>query len=203
MRVKFYREHKYVSAALNDLERKIAKTDFRNDQEIEEVMHEWGEILEMLQGHAEYEEERLHTLLERRGSTIHLKAHAQHEEMDEALSQIEDLFQQALNETNEEIKVEVGYRLYLTYRKFVGQNLLHLHEEEMQILPELQRLYSDEELRQVERPTYLEMSPADIIDMLSTLFPHMNALDKEAFLEDIQLAVPAKYEQVISALPRR
>jgi len=28
MRYQFYREHKYVSSALNDLERLIARTDF-------------------------------------------------------------------------------------------------------------------------------------------------------------------------------
>lgn len=37
MRYQFYREHKYVSSALNDLERMIAKTDFRKAQEVVSV----------------------------------------------------------------------------------------------------------------------------------------------------------------------
>jgi hypothetical protein len=34
--------------------------------------------------------------------------------------------------------IEAGYQFYLTFRKFVGDNLLHLHEEETKLLPELQ-----------------------------------------------------------------
>lgn len=73
--------------------------------------------------------------------------------------------------------------------------LLHLHEEETRILPELQRLYSDEELRRVEDATYRQMTAEDLLSMLQELFPHMNAVDKEAFLKDIQLSQPEKYSK--------
>jgi hypothetical protein len=78
----------------------------------------------------------------------------------------------------------------------VGENLLHLHEEETKILPELQRLYTDEELRCVEDATYKIMTCEQMIDMLRILFPHMNALDKESFLEDIKLSQPEKFEKI-------
>lgn len=199
MRVKFYREHKYVSAALNSLERLIAKTDFRENSEIEAARKEWTEVSSMLQAHANYEEERLHSLLEKKGSTVHLHAHHQHEEMDAAFPRINTFFEAVMREEDPEIRVALGYQLYLTYRKFVGNNLLHLHEEETKILPELQRLYTDEELRCVEDATYKIMTPEQMIDMLTVLFPHMNASDKEAFLEDIKLSQPDKYKEIASA----
>lgn len=202
MRVKFYREHKYVSAALNDLERSIAKVDFRKNRQIEEAKREWDEISSMLQGHAEYEEEKLHSLLEKKGSKVHLLAHHQHEEMDSAFPKISLLFDMAIKEEEQEKKVDIGYQLYLTFRKFVADNLLHLHEEETKILPELQKLYSDEELRLVEDATYKIMSSDEIVHMLQVLFPHMNALDKEAFLNDIQLCQPDKFEEIIDHIPR-
>src|SRR3989344_4703764 len=139
MRVKFYREHKYVSSALNNLERLIAKTDFRENAEIEVARKEWTEVSNMLQEHASYEEERLHPLLERKGSTIHIHAHSQHEEMDATFPRIDALFDAVMREDDQDVRVEIGYQLYLTFRKFVGENLLHLHEEETKILPELQR----------------------------------------------------------------
>lgn len=197
MRVKFYREHKYVSAALNHLERLIAKTDFRKNAEIEEAKAEWVDLSGMLQGHAEYEEEKLHSLLEKKGSTVHLLAHDQHEEMDAAFPEIDSLFSAAISEEDQDRKIEIGYQLYLTFRKFVGNNLLHLHEEETKILPELQRLYSDEELRLVEDSTYQILTPQEMIDMLRVLFPHMNALDKEAFLKDIEISQPHKFKEIL------
>lgn len=196
MRIKFYREHKYVSAALNSLERLIAKTDFREDAEIEAARKEWIEVSAMLHAHANYEEERLHSLLEKKGSTVHLQAHHQHEEMDAAFPKIDALFEAVLGEDDQEIRVEIGYQLYLTFRKFVGENLLHLHEEETKILPELQRLYTDEQLRCVEDATYQVMTPEQMMDMLKVLFPHMNASDKEAFLEDIKISQPEKFKEI-------
>ncbi len=202
MRVKFYREHKYVSAALNDLERAIAKADFADHLEIEAIERSWSELTSLLQAHAAYEEEKLHPLLERKGSKVHLHTHDQHEEMDATFPIIDALLGRLKEEKTSEVREELGYELYLTYRVFVGHNLLHLHEEETEILPELQRLYTDDELRLVEDATYKIMSPAELLEMLEVLFPHMNPTDKRAFLEDIKIAVPEKYAQIESKATR-
>ena len=42
MRAKLYREHKYVSFALNELKKLIAKTDFSTDEAIAHVQDEYG-----------------------------------------------------------------------------------------------------------------------------------------------------------------
>lgn len=91
--------------------------------------------------------------------------------------------------------IETGYQFYLAFRKFVGDNLLHLHEEETKLLPELQRLCTDEELRAMEHPTYEVMIAEDMVEMIQVLFPHMNFSDKCAFLTDIKLAQPQKFLQ--------
>jgi hypothetical protein len=78
----------------------------------------------------------------------------------------------------------------------VGDNLLHLHEEETKLLPELQRLCSDEELRALEHPTYDLMTADEMMEMVQVLFPHMNLSDKSAFLTDIMLAQPKKFLQL-------
>ncbi len=196
MRVKFYREHKYVCAALNKLERLIAKTDFRKNIQINRIKKEWDEISQMLFMHAKYEEEKLHPLLEKKGSTLHVHAHEDHEKLDESFLNINALFDAVEKEINENEKIELGYQLYLTYRKFVGDNYLHLHEEETIILPELQRLYTDDELREVEDVTYKKMTCEQLINMLKGLFPHMNKSDKKAFLQDIKMSAPEKYKTI-------
>lgn len=193
MRYQFYREHKYVSAALNDLERLIAKTDFRNTQETMIVKETYLELMEMLKAHAFYENDRLHGLLKRKHSNIHEHAEADHAQQEEQLFEIQRLIEAILNASSDEEKLGLGYRLYLTYRKFVADNLIHLHEEETIILPELQRLYTDEELKQVEAETYCAMTSEDLAYMMRTLFPHMNSSDRIAFLADIQEVQPKKF----------
>src|SRR5690242_11209055 len=148
MRYQFYREHKYVSAALNDLERLIARTDFCDGGGVKEVEAAFHALAHMLKGHAEYENERLHVLLKQKDVAAEIYRHIEddHAEQDQKLEEIEKILRGIALETEAEKRIEEGYRLYLTYRKFVADNLAHLHEEETQILPELQRLYSDAEL---------------------------------------------------------
>ncbi|MBS0605229.1 MAG: hemerythrin domain-containing protein [Verrucomicrobia bacterium] len=198
MRYQFYREHKYVSSALNDLERLIAQTDFCDSASLEGVKRSFEDLAEMLKGHAQYENERLHVLLNRKNSTIPACRHVEeeHAAQDAQLSQIGELIQGISLESDEEKKIERGYQLYLAYRHFVADNLAHLHEEETQILPELQRLYSDSELQQVEAGTYREMTPDQMIAMMNILFPHMNRQDRQAFLVDILSLEPEKFEVV-------
>lgn len=79
------------------------------------------------------------------------------------------------------------------YRKFVGDNLLHLHQEETLILPELHRLYTDEELKKVEAKTYAIMTVEELVEMMEHLFPHFNPQDRYAFLQDIKDCQPDKF----------
>jgi hypothetical protein len=190
MRVKLYREHKYVSFALSELERLIAKTDFTNDAAIDSFQSEWQGIQELLDGHAYHEEYNFHTLLEKKGSTIHHEAHNDHEHQEETLKTLQNLLDAVKTSPD---RIEAGYQFYLVYRKFVGDNLLHLHEEETKLLPELQRLCTDEELRAIEHPTYELMTEDEMVEMVQVLFPHMNFSDKCAFLTDIKLAQPKKF----------
>jgi hypothetical protein len=175
---------------LNELERLIAKADFANDPAIEHIQDEWQSIKEMLKGHALHEEQNIHALLEKKGSTIHHEAHNDHNHQEVALGNLQYLLD--IIKTSPD-RTEAGYQFYLAYRKFVGDNLLHLHEEETKLLPELQRLCTDEELRFIEHPAYDLMTAKEMVEMMQVLFPHMNFSDKCAFLTDIRLAQPKKF----------
>lgn len=196
IRYKFYREHKYLSFVLNDLERLIAKTNFQIQQEVAQVAEQFKAAVELLNGHAEYEDNCLHVLLKQKNSQVYEHIEEDHGLLDATLKNLQLLLDNvnACSSTSE--KIEAGYQFYIAYRKFVGENLIHLHEEETILLPELQRLYSDKELKEVEAKTYAVMSPNDLIDMLQILFPHMNVADKQAFLSDIKECQPDKYAAI-------
>lgn len=192
-RYKFYREHKYVSAAVNDVERLIAKTDFRNVEAAQSAYQQFEELAAMLKGHADYENSCLHPLLKAKGSHVFQHAEEDHSLYDAMLDELKSKFKTAIEEEKNDERIELGYELYLLFRKFVGKNLEHLHEEESIILPELQRLYSDEELKQVEKKTYKIMTADELVEMMQVLFTHMNPSDKMAFLEDVKEAEPEKF----------
>ncbi|MBA3535014.1 MAG: hypothetical protein H0T84_00120 [Tatlockia sp.] len=63
-------------------------------------------------------------------------------------------------------------------------------------MPELQRLYTDEEiLANVDAKTYALMTPDQMVNMIEVLFPHFNADDREAFLRDIYKSEPVKFHE--------
>ncbi len=194
-RYRFYREHKYVSFVLNDLERLIAKTDFRIASQVEKIEQEFDAVIEMLRGHAEYEDSKLHPLLQKKGSSIFQEAQEDHQHHDALFQNLQQLLEQIKAAPEEQQQVELGYQFYLSYRRFVGENLHHLDQEETRILPEIQRLYTDAELRTVEEEAYKVMTAEELIHMMQVLFPHFNPSDREAFLIDIRDAAPENFIQ--------
>src|SRR5258708_4723403 len=128
MRYKFFREHKFVSFLLNDLERFIAKTDFRVSSEVAIVIEKFNSAKDMLHSHAEYENDKLFVLLKSKDSPLVEDLKEDHVYLDKQLASLQTLLDQVLVCDEEEKLAELGHSFYLEYRKLVGENLLHLHE---------------------------------------------------------------------------
>ena len=193
MRYQFYREHKYIAAAINDVVRLLGKTDFTIRQEVLAAKHAFEEIVIVLKNHSHYEDERLHGLLRAKGSNIFAKAEDDHYQNSQHFTNLTNRFNTILESTDAAEQIEQGYQCYLSFRKLAGDNLLHLNEEEVLVLPELQRLYNDAELREVDFESYRIMTAQELINMLQMLFPHMNPADREAFLTDIKTCDAHKF----------
>lgn len=195
MRYRFYREHKYVSYVLSEFERLIAKTDFNENAEVTHVAQQLSAIWALMCGHAEYENTTLHALLRNKGSSVHQTIESDHKEHEKHFKELEQKLKIIIDSSIPQERVLHGYEFYLAYRLFVSDNLRHLHEEEATIMPELQRLYTDDELRAVKYHTYSRMSVEQIIHMMEVLFPHMNPTDREIFLLDVKESEPKKFAQ--------
>ena len=193
MKYRFYREHKYVSYAVSELERLIAKTDFRDAVQIDSVESELKNIEDLMTGHAEWEESSIHELLRKKNSAIHQLIENDHKDHAEQFRKMRAMLVSISNCTEEQDQLDQGYQFYLAYRQFAGNNLKHLHDEETILMAELQKFYSDEELRAVEFKTYAKMTPDEMIGMMRVLFPHMNPSDQEFFKKEMHDAEPEKF----------
>lgn len=197
MRYRFYREHKFVTSFINDVTRLIASTDFSDDAATAVVRERMGQVLTMLEYHAEHEDTAFHTLLVEKGSTVHQSCEADHKAHVERFSALRNAINTILEATNETDKVRLGYDFYLQFREFEADNMHHINVEEREVMPELQRLYTDEELRAVEAKTYHIMTPDQMVHMMQVIFPHMNSQDHFAFLSDIATATPEKIKPAL------
>ena len=199
MRYIFYRAHKYVLYAITELERLIAKTDFTADTMVNKIKDELSEIQKMLHFHAQHED-KFHELLHAKGSTVHHKIDADHHEHDAIFASLNKKLAKILATKEPNERILLGRDFYLAYREFEVENLRHLNEEERILMPELQRLYTDAELKQVEFAVYNIMTADHMKEMIKVLFPHMNPDDHQSFLDEIQEAEPQKFAQLRNLL---
>jgi len=192
-RHRLYREHKYVCFFFNAVLKQVACMDFGNTTDIVNAKNELNNLKQLLHGHAMHEEQKMHRLLKLNRSDIYQIAEAQHEEHDAFFDLIAMKFNALEDVSTLAEKNFIGYEIYLDVRKFYADNLEHFDYEERVIMPELQRLLSDTELKEIDHASYHEMSPEQISHMVSILFPHMNRDDRNVFLADIKDCVPDKF----------
>ena len=162
-------------------------------EQTQEVRKGLDGIVALLKGHAKHEDKAIHELLRQKKSTLQVEVEKEHEEQDASLNELQRKIEAISECKDARERVRVGYEFYLAYRKFVGENLLHLHHEETVLMPELQRICTEEELRAVEWATYQLMEPEHMVHMLKSLAPHMNPDDHEYFISDMHTCAPGKF----------
>lgn len=194
-RYRVYREHKYVLCFLAELEQFIAKMDFRSNAQLDELSSKLDSLIDLMEGHAEHEDKTIHQLLRNKGSQVQISIEADHQFHNEVFTRLKAKLQSIQTCKNLKERISLGYEFYLNFREFEMHNLKHMNEEESIVMPELQRLYTDEELRSgIDFKTYEIMNPDEMFDMLKVLFPTYNADDKKAFLKDVLDAQPEKFK---------
>lgn len=195
-RYRLYREHKFLRATLSDLENNIARADFTDLSQVLEIKNKMEELFGIMEGHAKHENEIIHALLRAKGSPMADSIEADHKSHMAMFQILRGMLAEILDilvTCNEVELIAKSYEFYIAYRKFIAFDLQHINEEETVIMPELQKYYSDKELKEkIDFPVYEQMSSDDMVGMMMVLFPHMNIDDKEHFLSDLQESQPEK-----------
>lgn len=200
-RYRLYREHKYITAMMNDFVQFVQKADFKDDGATFEIKEKLCSLKSLMEGHAEHEDNAIHQLLRNHNLTIHESIELEHQDHQKQFKELEEILNNIIDAQNKNDKRSLGFAFYLLVRNFQQENLRHLNEEETIIMPKLQELYSDDELKKhIDFKTYAQMKPEELFDMVQILFPVMNLDDHAFFLNDIREAEPEKYEELMRKL---
>lgn len=194
-RFRFYREHKYVIDMFIDFQKLVARCDFLDPQQVDNVITEFNKIVVLIECHAEHEDKAILELLKSKGSKLYENNRKDHINQHFLLHRmIDDLGKISALRNNE--RLSKGYKFYLDYVEYFGDSLKHMHAEETLIMPELHRLCTDEELMELGRKTYDIMTPVEILHMIRALFGHFNPDDITKFLSELNYLVPEKLAKV-------
>lgn len=194
MRYRFYRVHKYVCFELSEFDRAAAKTDFIDLKACETLKERLLQLTLLLKHHAEYEDAQIHDLLRQKNSQIQLTVERDHQEHEHASYKLLNQLEHIATIQDYSVRIVMGNEFYLAYRLFYSEMLKHLYDEEKVLLPELQALYSDDELAMLQAKTYQKMTPQDMLGMLNVLFPHANPEDMHFFTHEMKNAEPEKFQ---------
>ncbi len=200
MRYRFYRVHKFVCFELSEFERAAAKTDFLDSKACDALKEKLISLTHMLIHHGEYEDAHIHDLLRQKNSQLQLAIENEHKQHEQVLNNLANQLEQIINIQNQDEKLIRGNDFYLSYRLFYSEMLKHLYEEETILLPELQSLYTDDELAKLQAKTYQKMTPDNMLGMLNVILPHVNAEDLRFFANEMKRAEPEKFELVWAQL---
>lgn len=201
MRYRLYRVHKYVCYELSEFERLVAKTNFLDLKSCQILQEKLDSLIGLLTHHGAYEDEHIHELLRQKNSQIQLNIEQEHQTQEKDFNALKRQAENIMTLENQEERILQSHDFYLAYRLFYSEMLKHLYDEEKIILPELQRLCSDEELVALQAKTYAKMAPEHMLGMLDVVFPHMNLDDINFFINEMKAAEPEKFEIVWSQLP--
>lgn len=154
----------------------------------------------MLKHHGEYEDAHIHDLLRQKNSRLQLTIENEHHDHEQAFHDLNRQLENVMAVHSYSEKIQLGNEFYLAYRLFYSEMLKHLYDEETILLPELQALYSDDELAKLQAKTYQKMTPEQMLGMLNVLLPHANPEDMHFFTNEMRTAEPAKFEIVWEGL---
>lgn len=198
MRKNFYSHvHRFMRNFLSAFGTTIAKTDFSDIEQTIHLKNEFSALTKLLDIHAQYEDKAYHPLLQEKEPKLLLKVETEHKNLDIKLQLIGEMFDAALeNGLSEEEQHVRGESFYLSYMTYLTEYFEHLLQEELVLMPALQKHYSDDDLRAVVFKTYAQMSSEQIIEMLKGLYPHLNRYQKQVFLDDIYIGFPEKFSKV-------
>jgi hypothetical protein len=192
-RHRLYREHKLVTAYLNDFTRLVGTTDFTDDAQVTVVIEALDGRIGLLTNHAKHEDDNIHVLLKVKGLQVYEDIEKDHRGHGVVFSRLTDMVETICTSANPEERVMMGHEFGLAWSHFEAQNLVHQYEEETVLMPALWEHCTDEELQAIDAKVYGTMSPDDMIGMVTALFPYMNADDHRFFLEDIERSTPSKF----------
>src|SRR3990167_11020061 len=124
-RHRLYRERKYVSFVFSAVLKQVACMDFSNDTEIADAKNELNNLQQLLQGHAEHEEEQIHRLLKLKQSSIYEVAETEHQQHDVFFNDMATKFKAVEKANMLTEKNFLGHEIYLELREFYADNLKH------------------------------------------------------------------------------
>lgn len=193
--------HKALRLLLGDTLALLGRTDPAHDGAVAAALAQTRELLDICETHYADEDRYVHPALERArpGST----AHVAHEHVGHlaAVEQLRELVQ-VVEASRPPQRPAALARLYRAAALFAAENLVHMHEEDVELNDVLWRHYTDDELLAIEADLVAQIPPAVMFSALRWMLPALNAPERAAFLGGARNGMPPPAFEAVLDLAR-
>ena len=182
--------HKALRHAMTEALFVAGRLDPADACDVAKVVEQGRALLTLCETHLKKENAFVHPAMEARapGSTADtVRQHAHHEDEIVRVGSLLDILEGAPDGHRAAAAVEYYRELGL----FVGDNFVHMHQEETENDPILWQHYSDDELMALDAEIVTSISPAEKSQALRWMMPAFNPQERAGMLAAMRAAVPA------------
>lgn len=172
-----YRDvHKGLRSGLFRAVEEAGRIDPQDDAALVDSHARLEALLDLLDVHAEHEDEFLGPVIERHLPVLAARLQREHAALDEAAAELRRQVT-SVREMPPADRRLGQHRLYLTLSEFVGAYLQHQTTEEAVILPALNRAVPVDELMEANAALIAAITPDDMVAYMRLIVPAVNPLD--------------------------
>ena len=143
----------------------------------------------MCSAHLAHENAHLHTALDRRRPGASARLGGDHEHHEHAIRELR-AYAADVKRAAPESRVAFGRRLYLAYSAFVGENLVHMVEEEELAQAVLEEIYTEGELKELHRVLVTSIPPEEMLSFVKIMLAGTDPAQRVGMVAGMSKAFP-------------
>lgn len=195
--------HKGIRAAHMCCLVSIGAADASNDAEIQHLIGRIEDHLTMCNAHLHDENSVLHIALETRRPGASAHAAEDHDDHLQSFAELRTLLERiAVAAPADRAPLLSG--LYRRFALFVAHDLEHMDHEERVLLPDLQDVFTDAELQDLEGRIVAQIAPAHMVLFLDAMLDGLPKPESAGMLAGMKAAMPpAAYADLMAGVEAR
>lgn len=191
--------HKALRAFMTDTLTRVTRVDLQDGEDVAATLAQTRELMAFCTGHLEHENDFVHTAMEGRcpgASGDIAEEHCHHLASIAALQGLVDSVERAAGPARERALAELQRQL----ARFIGENFIHMHQEETQNNAVLWAAYSDAELAALHQSIVASLAPEETAAVMRWMIPAITPAERAALLSDLRDHAPKPVFEGVMAI---
>jgi hypothetical protein len=190
--------HKGLRLGLLELVTRLARIDADECDEAQRAIDDLDGLLYLCERHAEHEDRHLHRAVEQRRAGGSADQSRDHEQQRQEVLALRALALATTSADRAE-RPRLWRALQLRYSRFVGENLVHMAQEEEGMQRQLEQLYDIAELGAIQRALLAGIGPDEMLAWTRLMLRAATGTERTLMLERMRAMLPAAALEELSA----